>query len=901
MPDWNRALRDRLRGLALAAEREAEIVEELSQHLDERYAELRRDGVAEDEAQRQALAELHGHDALAQALQPLRQARLPEPVHAGAPGGSWLQDLWHDLRYAVRSLRQQPTFAALAIATLALGIGANAAIFALVDATLLRPLPLPEPERVVAVFERTAATPRSAVSPLNLRDWDERNTSFERIAGAMPNVASMVMAGANGQAETVSRQWVTAGIFDALGVEPIVGRSFNAEDDRTGRNAVVLNESFWRSRYGADPAVVGREVRLDGEMYTILGVMPGAAELIGRSQIWGLFTLADIPPRARGAYFMQAVGRLKPGVTREAATAELEAIAAALATEYPDSNAGRGVHTEPLQRAIIGADLRLSSLLFLGVVGFVLLICCVNVANLLLARASVRTRELAIRAAMGASRGRVVRQLLTESLVLAAAGCVLGLGLGAAVLRAAPTLLPEGLLPGAVALGFDLRVVVFCVLAALATGVLFGLAPAWQATGGSPARVIGSASRSVTGRGGRLRGALVVAEIATAVVLLFGAGLLLRTLLAVEGVDRGYRADGVLTLMVDPLSDSYPTPADLLRFYDDVAREVETLPGVREAAWATTLPLGSSSYGNAFVEVEGSPAPDPQARPTADYQIVSTSYFSALDVPIVAGRAFDARDLTDGPPVAIVNEAFVRRHLPGQSPIGARIAVRTSASADAPVVVREVVGVARQVRNRPDETEAFVQLYVPLAQSPVDDIYLLVRPQPGGAEVQAAAVRERIARVDTEQLVSIREVMTLDRVAWDATARHRFRAVLVATFAALALVLSMVGVFGVLAYTVQQRTRDFGVRMALGAGPRDVLRTVLRSAGRLLAAGAAVGIVLALALGRLLDSMLYGVGPFDLPTIAGVAGLLALTAAAATIGPAWRAARVDPIIALRGD
>ena len=901
MPDWSRQLRERLRRLSLGAEREAEIVEELSQHLDERYDELRRDGIADAEAQRLALAELHGHDALARELQPLRQARQPEPVPAGAPSRSVLRDLWHDLRYAVRSLRQQPTFAALAIATLALGIGANAAIFALVDATLLRPLPLPEPDRVVALFERTATTPRSTVSPLNLRDWEARSRSFEHIGGTTSNVGSMVMTGADGNAETVGRQWVTAGIFDALGIEALAGRTFTAEDDRERRNAVVLSESFWRARYGADPGVIGSEVRLDGESFTIVGVVPGAAELIGRSSLWALAPLSDMPPDARGAYFLRAYGRLKPGTTLEAASAELESIAAALASEYPDTNAGRGVQVETLHRALVGSDLRLTSLLFLGVVGFVLLICCVNVANLLLARASVRSRELALRAALGASRSRVVRQLLTESLVLAACGCVLGLGLGAAALRVAPALLPEGLLPGAVVLSFDLRVVAFCIAATLATGALVGLAPAWQATGGSPARVIGSASRSVTGRGGRLRGALVVGEIATAVVLLFGAGLLLRTLLAVEGVDRGYRASGVLSLMVDPISDRYPTPADLLRFYDSVEREVGTLPGVRHVAWATTLPLGSSSFGDAFVELEGAPTPDPQSRPTADHQIVSPSYFAALDVPIVAGRGFDARDVADGVPVAIVNEGFVRRYLPAGSPIGARVAVRTSASADAPVVVREIVGVARQVRGRPDEAEEFVQLYVPLAQSPIDDIYLLVRPQPGGAEVDAAAVRQRIGRVDTEQLVSIREVMTLERVAADATARHRFRAVLVASFAALALVLAMVGVFGLLAYTVQQRTRDFGVRMALGAGPRDVLHAVLRSAARLLAAGAAIGIVLALALGQLLSTMLVGVAPFDPLTAAGVAALLVLAAGVATFAPAWRAARVDPVVALRGD
>ncbi len=913
MPDWTQHLRARLAGLRMRPEREADVVEELSQHLDERYAELRRDGMGDAEAQRAALGELREDDALAQQMQPLRQARQPDPVTPGAPDRSLLRDFWHDLRYAFRALRQQPAFAAVAILTLALGIGANAATFALVDATLLRPLPLPEPERVIAIRESTEVAPSGGVSPLNMQDWDARNRSFERIGGFMRNVGGMVMTGADGNAETVSRQWVTAGVFDALGLKAIVGRTFTPQDDREGRNAVVLNESFWRTRYGADPGVVGRDVRLDGEMYTIVGVVPSAAELIGRSSIWGLASFEGAPPQLRSAYFLYAVGLLKPGVTRAAADADLAAIASALAVGFPDTNAGRGVHTESMHAAVIGTDLRLTSLLFLGVVGLVLLICCANVANLLLARATVRTRELAIRAALGASRGRVIRQLLTESLVLAALGCMLGLALGASILEVAPALVPEGLLPGAVVLGFDLRVVAFCAGASLVVGVLFGLAPAWQATGVAPARAIGSESRSVTGRGGRLRGLLVIGEVATAVVLLFGAGLLLRTLLAVEGVDRGYRADGVLTMMVDPIGDRYPTPADLLRFFDDVEREVGSLPGVRDVAFATTLPLGQSSYGDAFVEVDGAPPADPQARPTADYQIVSASYFAAIDVPIVAGRAFDATDKADSVPVAVVNEAFVRKHLLKDSEplplslealraaIGQRVRVRLSADADSPVVVREIVGVSRQVKARPDETEDFVQLHVPLAQSPTDDIYLLVRPESGSAAALASAVQSRIARVDTEQLVSVREVMTLEDVASGATARHRFRAVLVATFAALALVLAMVGVFGILAYAVQQRTRDFGVRMALGASPRDVLRLVVRTAARLLAAGAAVGVVAALLLGQFIATVLFGVEPVDPLTLAGVALVLAFASAAAMAAPAWRAARVDPVVALRGD
>jgi putative ABC transport system permease protein len=492
-------------------------------------------------------------------------------------------------------------------------------------------------------------------------------------------------------------------------------------------------------------------------------------------------------------------------------------------------------------------------MLFLGVVGFVLLIGCANVANLLLARATARARELAIRSALGAGRRRVIRQLLTESLVLSAIGCVLGVGVGAAILNVAPSVIPQGLLPTAVTLTFDLRVVAFCAAAAIFVGLLFGLAPAWQSTKFSTTEIMASDSRTSTGRGGRLRSLLVVGEVATAVLLLFGAGLLLRTLMAVESVDRGYRAGAILTMLVDPLGSRYPTEESTLQFFDAVEQEIRALPGIRSVAWASTQPLGDSYAGESFFEIVGDPPFDEGKRPSADFQIVSPTYFSTLDLPIVAGRGFTARDTGDGVPVCMVNEAFVRRHLQGRSPIGVRVAMRSSLSSTEPPVVREIVGVARQVKGRPDETEDLVQIYVPLAQNVVNDIYLLVAPTGARAEASAPAVRAAIGRIDKDQLVSVRNVMTLDDVVWEATARHRFRAVMVMTFAGLALLLAMVGVFGILAYSVQQRLRDFGVRRALGATTGDVLRLVIGSALRVIAAGVVIGLVLSTILGRLLS------------------------------------------------
>jgi putative ABC transport system permease protein len=809
----------------------------------------------------------------------------------------WLEDLRSDLRFGIRQLKRSPAFTLVATLTLALGIGANSAIFALVDATLLRPLPFGDPDRLVSIWEKTATVPRGYSSPLNMLDWHARGGAFESIAGFTPSVGGMVMAGADGNAETVSRQWVTAEIFEVLGVTPIAGRTFTREDDVKRASVVVLSEALWRSRFNADPAIVGREIRLDGSLWTIVGILPVDFQLLGHTSLWAMRPVLNLPPRARAAYALQVVGRLKPGVSIEAARADLARVADALAREFPETNNGRTVTLEPMHDTMVGSDLRRTSLLFLGVVGFVLLICCANVANLLLARATVRMRELAVRSALGASRRRIVRQLVTESLVLASIGGVLGVAIGAAILRTAPTFIPEGLLPATVSLTFDARVVAFSAAAALLVGVLFGVMPAWRATAFSTAEVLGSDTRTITG-GGRLRNLLVVGEVATAVFLLFGAGLLLRTLFMVEGYDRGYRAGSVLSMLVDPLGSKYPTDEALQQFYDQVEVEIASLPGVAGVAWTSDRPLDFFDAGGVSFEIVGDPPLDVRERPGTAYQAISPGYFSTLDLPILAGRAFDRRDRGDSVPVCIVNEAFARAFR-GRSPIGQRVALRLASAPDSKPFIREIVGVARQVKGRPDETADFVQLYVPMAQDLSDDIFLVVRPQAGPAGALTPSVRAAISRVDREQLVSVRSVLTLEDIAWATTGRHRFRAVMVMAFAVLAVLLAMVGVFGILAYSVQQSVRDFGVRRALGATTQDVLRLVVTSAIRVVGAGAALGLVLAVLSGRLIETMLFGVPPLDPTTFAFTAAVLALAAALSIIGPAWRAARIDPAVALR--
>lgn len=883
-----RSLRSRLWRVPV----EQEVDEEIALHLELRARELEERGLDPASARRAAQERMGDVSSVKAELRQLGRRR-----DRGMKIATIADELRHDVVFALRQLRKAPAFTAVAVATLALGIGANSAIFALVDATLLRPLPFPEPERLVALHE-TAGGARSYVSPLNLLDWAARSRTLDGAAGFTPGVGAMVMAGPGGSAENVSRQWVTSTIFEVLRVKPVAGRTFQPADDAENARVVVMSEPYWRTRFGADPGVVGRELTLDGASFTVVGVVPEDFRLVGRSDVWALRSFVGAPERARGFYGFSAVGRLKPGVTPAGAEAELATVAAGLAREHPATNAGRGIAVESLRDAYVGGDVRLTSVLFLAVVGVVLLTCCVNVANLLLARASVRRGELAVRTALGAGRGRIVRQLLTESVVLSALGGALGIALGAGVVALAPSLVPEGLLPPTVRLAFDLRVVAACAGATLAVGLLFGLVPAWQATNAPSSEVMRSDSRTTTGAGGRVRALLVTAEVAAAVLLLFGAGLLLRTLAAVGSFDRGYRAESVLSMLVDPLGSKYPTAEALQQFYDAVETEVRGAPGVADVAWTSALPLAPAEDSILSFEVVGDAPVDPGRRPSARYQQVSATYFATLDLPIVAGRAFDRRDTRDGQPVAIVNEAFARA-LGGRPAVGMQVALSSPDAPEQPPVVRTIVGVARQVKGRPDETQDLVQVYAPMAQDLSDDVYLVARPRSGDAAALAGGIRAAVGRVDKERLVGVREVATLSAIDRAATGRHRFRAVLVAAFAALALLLAMVGIFGLLAYSVQQRMRDLGVRRALGATTPAVVRLVVSGAARLVGTGVLVGLALAAVLGRLVAGFLFGVRPLDLATFAGVTALLAAAAALSVAGPALRAARVDPAAALR--
>jgi len=632
-----------------------------------------------------------------------------------------------------------------------------------------------------------------------------------------------------------------------------------------------------------------------------VGVVPDRARYTRPARMWTL--TGDVPPfvRQRNFRVIEVVGRLKPGVTLDGARADVAAIGTRIAAAHADVGHGFALDVEPVRDSLMGPELQRTSLLLLAVVGFVLLMCCANVANLLLARTSARAQELAVRTALGAGRGRFVAQMLTESLVLALTGGVLGVALGAAILRVAPAVIPPGLLSPAVALQFDARVAAFGMTAAVLVGIVFGLAPAWHATSGSLLRALSSESRTTTG-GRRFRSVLVSGEVAAAVLLLCGAGLFLRTLLVLVGVDPGYRVDASRVLTLDFSLDAgpnqrYATPESLMQFYDSVAREVEARPEVESVGWSSSLPYGTTEFGPFAIDVVGDPPLPVDGRPAADVAVTDDGYFRTLDLPIVAGRRFTERDTAAAPAVCIVNEAFVRRVLRGRNPLGVRIALQRNPQMKP--IVKEIVGVARQAHGWTTDRDEFLQVYMPLAQYATGDVYMVARTSRGPAQALTPLIRSIVARHDPN--TPVRRDRTLEYLSVESTAGYRFRAAIVGTFAALALTLAMIGVFGVLAYSVQQRQREFGVRLALGASSSSILWLVLGSAGRLIAIGGTVGLGLALLLGRSIAAFLFGIPPLDPVTFSSVTMLVVVTAAAASAAPAWRAARVDLVTMFRAD
>lgn len=801
-------------------------------------------------------------------------------------------DFWRDVVYAARVLRQAPGFTAIAVAVTAIGIGANGAIFTLVDAALLRPLPFARPAELVQLWEKPPRETRNAVSPLNFLDWSEQNRGFASMAGVSGSSRTMIT---DGVPERIHGEAVTARFFDVFGVPPVAGRTFTADDARPGIRRIVIAEAMWRTRFGANPKTVGSTILLDGEDWTVIGVMPAAFQVWQQADYWMLFNIAR-RPEMRAPHYLRVFGRLKPGVTIEEAQSDMSVIGENLARDYPATNKGWGVTMLPLHDATVGETLRTTSLVLGGVVGLVLLMACANVANLLLARGAGRSREIAVRTALGGSRIRILRQLLTESLLLATMGGAVGVALAWVVTAAVPKFLPAGTLPPGVQLALDGRVGAFCVAAMLLTGLLFGLAPAWQAARIPLTDALRAGGRTATEGMSGFRSTLAAAEIAVAVTLAAGAGLLFRTLVSLNQVETGIRADHVLTAELSLSSVKYKKAGSTLPFYQSVEREVAALPGVRSAAFSTTLPTQGWDIGMP-AELVDRPAPDPSKRRAVHYQMVSPHYFQTLGIPLLEGRAFTAQDTAASPPVCIVNEEFVRQFLEGREPLGMKARIDAMGDIGPVPVVREIVGVIRQVEvDGPEERRKSAEVYVPLAQNPWFWGVLSVRTATEPAAM-TRAIKEAVARVDSRQAIA--KIATMEELVSETKVQPRFRAALVGAFAVVAIVLAAVGIFGVIAFSVSRRTREFGIRSALGAQTGDILRIVLAGGLRITAAGIAIGLAGAAALTRSLESLLFGVQSTDPATFLAASATPALVALIACVVPALRAAAVDPAIALR--
>ena len=806
-----------------------------------------------------------------------------------------MESIIKDIRYGVRSLLKRPGATVIALLTLALGIGVNTAIFSAVDSVLLRPLPLKDPDRVVSIWEHTLrlGIHQNEVAPANFFDLRNQSQVFDGIGAHGPQDVNL---SGGGEPERLNGELVTANVFSVLGVEPALGRTFLPDEDQLGRQqVVVLSDAFWHRRFNGDPSILNRNITLNGESFTVVGVMPRGFFFPAReTELWMPWAMEPEQASGRGDHYLRLVARLKPGTTLERANAEVDSIAQRLSTEYPRTNEGLGFVVHSLHQDYVG-NLRLPILVLFAAVGLVLLIACANVANLLLAQATTRRREIAIRLALGARRWNIVRQLLVESLLLACAGGLLGV-LGAVWgVQGLSKLLPENL-SKLQDISIDARVFLFTLGVSVLTAIVFGGVPALLAARAKPGETLSHARDPAGGSSGRhVRRVLVVSEVALAVVLLVGAGLLIRSFRLLRQVDTGFTTENVLTMkMVLPMP-KYLKPEARRAFYDEVLRRVEDLPGIESAGVITFLPLSFNGMNFSF-SVEGQPAPTDMKLPFALYRVVSPDYFRAMGIPLQRGRFFDAHDSADSQPVTIISRRLAAQYWPSEDPVGKRIKIGPLDSPNAWLTVAGVVGDVHQGELYGDPR---MDLYVPYAQerrvfiAPRD----LVLRTKGDATSVAATVRQAVWAVDKDQPVS--NVRTMDQVFAAAISRERFQALLLGMFAALALVLACVGLYGVISYSVAQRTHEIGVRMALGAQTRDVLRLVIRQGMLLTLAGLVVGIAIGLVATRVLSDLLYGVTTTDPLTFIGVPAFLLLVAFFACYIPARRATRIDPLVALR--
>jgi putative ABC transport system permease protein len=808
-----------------------------------------------------------------------------------------METILHDIRYALRILARNPGFAAIAMLTMALGIGANTAIFSVVNAVLLRPLEFHDPSRLVIVAEKSPY-PVVSTSYENWQDWRDQSHSFESIEAV--RFATITLTG-SGDPERLNVHMATAGLLPLLGINAVAGRTFTAEEDRAaGAPVVLLSYGLWQRRFGASPDILGKPIDLDSKPYTVVGVLPAGFQLLQPADVIVPFTpwAKTLPADRNWHPGILAIARLKPGVSREQARSEMVSITKRLEQQYPIYNTGVSADVVGLQEQLV-QNVRPALLLLLGAVSFVLLISCVNVANLLLARAAARGREVAIRASMGASRGRIVRQLLTESVLISLAGGVLGLLLASATLG--PLLrIAAGSVPKVFSVQLDYSVLAFTLLISILTGLFFGLVPALRTAKLDLREALNEASRGSTSgpSAHRLRGVLVGVEIALAMLLLVGAGLLLRSFERLQDVSAGFAPDHLLLADLPLSQNAYGKPDQRFQFFDRIVDRARALPGVRSAAAASFLPV-SGGGGLIHFNISGRPPKSPNEFTAAGYRSASANYFETLGIPLLQGRFLTPGDTEKSPAVVVINSTMAHTYFPNENPIGKRMQLGATPEPEKDVPTMEVVGVVGDVLQGLDLGPK-AEMYLPFKQAdallPVFQMTVVLRTA-ADPSTETSALRSALAEIDPNQpMVNVR---TMEQNMSNSVAQPRFRTWLIGIFAALALLLAAVGIYGVMSYIVTQRTGEIGIRVTLGAQPTDVFRSIVGEGARIALLGLAAGLIVALALTRLLRSFLYGVSTSDPVTFISVALLLALVSVAACYFPARRATRVDPIVALR--